>query len=170
MKRESKSFNAIKHATERGYVAQKDGTVISPSGVRLKLQATANGYHRFNVKYGNESYPIRVSNLVAYQKFGEKVFLESEQVRHLNGNRLDDSWENIDVGSVSQNSMDRPKQERIKSAKHASTFIERKDWEFIDKDRAAGYSYKELRNKYGVSLSGLSYRYSKNAKKKRMET
>ncbi|WP_430794437.1 HNH endonuclease [Bacillus thuringiensis] len=43
--------------------------------------------------------------IIAYLKYGETAF-EAECVRHLNDNSLDNSWDNIEIGSLYDNHLD----------------------------------------------------------------
>lgn len=74
-------------------------------------------------------------------------------VRHLNGNKLDNSFENIAIGTQQDNMLDKPKHKRIEWASHPKY-----DYESIKKDRLLGMTYRELMNKYNISSKGtISY-------------
>lgn len=110
------SHKKLKEVYNKGYYVNSDGEVIAPSGKARKLTLKKeNGgcgdYYRFNVKINGMSYPIPVHRLVAYQKFGDKMFNE-DTVRHLDGNSKNNSFDNIVIGSYSDNSFDRDEQDR----------------------------------------------------------
>lgn len=109
-----------------------------------------------------------VHRLQAYQKFGDKIFENKIVVRHLNGNYLDNSWDNILIGTFSDNKMDIPKENRIKSATTASrkmqdnirTYDERC---LIYEDLKNNIPYKEVMLKHNISSKGtLSFMKNKS--------
>ena len=124
----------------------------------IKLSYKNNDYIVCHSQKECKRIVIQVHKLQAYQKFGNKVFEKGIQVRHLDNNSLNNSWNNIDIGTQSQNMMDIPKEKRIQKARNNIKY----DWSEIDKDRENGMSYKKLTEKYGVKKGTLSYRYSKN--------
>ena len=162
----SKSSEAVLYAYEKGYRVDPFGNVLSPSGSKRKLRTQKiRNYFRlyFTVGVPFGSYPVRVSRLAAYQKYGMRALAPDTQVRHLNGNSLDNSYDNIAIGSQSENMMDRSIADRAKHAQwaglHRSDSI---DWGPIDTDRSAGMSYNQLAKKYQISKSSLSMRYRGN--------
>ena len=169
----SRAFEAIQVAVRKGYRVLPSGEVQSPHGrMRALTRQDRRGrpYVRFNITVpGTGTYPVFVHQLAAYQKFGEEALKDAACVRHLNDESTDNRLDNIELGNRRDNALDRPKEERQAHAQKASRKLSRKDWDAIDKDREAGAGYKELRAKYGVSLSTLSYRYSSTAKRRRME-
>jgi hypothetical protein len=120
----------------------------------------------FNVGLvGGEVYPVEVHRLLAFEKFGEAAFAEGIQVRHLDNNSLNNSWDNIVLGTPTQNAMDRPKEDR---QAHAALGNQQFTEEFIHQlrlDHTSGLGYKKLRAKYGIPLSTLSYYLSSKAKR-----
>jgi hypothetical protein len=89
-----------------------------------KLYTNKNGYLFFSVRFNNIKHPknIPVHRLQAYQKFGDTIFDKNVVVRHLDGNPQNNSYENIGIGTQSENMYDIPKEKRIAHAKHASSF------------------------------------------------
>jgi len=165
----SKTQEAIRLAHLKGYRVI-DGQVVSPHGIVRKCTVhldKRSGYMvlRFNIGAGDgKRFPVRVHQLVAYQKFGEAIFAPAVQVRHLDENSLNNRDDNIAIGTQSQNSLDQPKTKRQRRATgnqtHTPEFIAQ-----LRADHAAGLGYKRLRAKHGVSLSVLSYYLSDSAKR-----
>lgn len=116
----SKRAVAVKEAYKKGYRVV-DGVVITPLGYSLVL--VGRRYLRFSTKTINGIYPVHVHRLVAYQKYGDKLFEKGIQVRHLDGDRFNNLEHNIALGSQRDNCFDIPKEERIRRAKHASSFL-----------------------------------------------
>ena len=79
-------------AVKKGYKVTEDGKLISPTGKELSGIVDNRGYRTFNIL---RNFPVAVHRLMGYQKFGEKVFDPKLEIRHLNGNKLDNSSDNI---------------------------------------------------------------------------
>jgi len=93
----SKNNEVLLYAYSMGYHTDGQGHVISSRGNCLRLNADTKGYLYFNVKFLSRSKKVGVHRLVAYQKFGDALFVEDIQVRHLDGNHLNNAWNNIAV-------------------------------------------------------------------------
>lgn len=97
----------------------------------------------------------------AYFKFGDEIYKNDAVVRHLNGNPLDNSWDNIEIGSQQENNLDKLPEVRTKAAYLAS----RKKVKFNDDivkqirlDYKNGLNYSELMSKYDIKSKGtISY-------------
>jgi len=169
----SKTKEAIKLAHEKGYYINAAGEVYSHLGKKRKLAESGRSvrylYFTIHLRPG-ESFPIPVHQLQAYQKFKDKLFEPGILVRHLNGNSLDNSWDNLALGSGSENANDRKPADRKQHAQLAARSQKRcksdEFWDMIRSEYQSGMGYKKLEKKYGISRSTLSYRLSKTAKKK----
>jgi hypothetical protein len=170
----NKSNRLLKAAFERGYRVNERGEVVSPKGRVRKPQQHLKkcGYcvaiFTVDDREGT-SYPLRVHRLLAYQMFGDRVFEPGIEVRHLDGNSLNNTPENIALGTPSQNALDRPPIDRrlhASVAGKAQSPHTDETWAAVRADRAAGMGYKKLRAKYGIGLSTLSFQLSKTAKRR----
>lgn len=93
----------------------------------------------------------------AYQKFKDKIYEDNIVVRHLNGNSLDNTFNNIGIGSQSENMFDRPREERIKHGRLAASFNIKYHKELIDEMKEFYNnckSYKQTMEKYNLSSKG----------------
>lgn len=153
-----------------GYRVSGDGTIFNPSGTALnpsKFNSRGCFYFAFGVRYPDKDGIVKKRNcyvhrLQAYQKFGDAIYDEKLVVRHLNGQSLDNSFDNIGIGTVSDNMMDRREQDRIEHARLASSHSKirfSKDRILqIKSDRKGGMSYNMIMKKYGISSKGtVSY-------------
>lgn len=157
-----------------GYVVNEGGEVVSPRNhKRLKLQEGTNGYLHFSVGTngdGNRGV-VMVHRLAAYYWFGEMALGEGIEVRHLDGDKRNNSRENIVLGSKSDNSFDIPREERVRHSLHAVskqrklTFAEAKSVRSLY--RGGGHSFRSLADKFSVCpatigkiVRGDSYRIS----------
>ena len=108
-------------AYQEGYRMTKDGKLLGKNGNPVKGWLK-NGYNIFQFRNPLDTkkhIKFKWSRLQAYQKYDALIYLEGTVVRHLNSIRNDDTWDNIAIGTQSQNLMDMPKEERIKKARHA---------------------------------------------------
>jgi len=174
MKNISIRKSATKIAFDKGYRI-KNNQAFSHKGKELKIQRAKKIFHcyrRFVVSVSPKDISflskrrciyIPYHFLVAYEKFGESFFEKDIQVRHLNGNYDDNSWDNIALGTSSQNANDRDPLERkihaLKTSWNNRRFSEEQIKQ-IKIDRANGLSYNALIEKYNTSKSTLSYLFN----------
>ena len=164
MKELSTRDRVIVELYKRGYRCNKEGEIISARGTNLKFYSGLREYFTFNVRCIKISrvrkvYSIRAHRFIAYCKYKEKLF-EVDCVRHLNGDPLDNSWDNIVIGSFSENSMDIPEELRLEKARNAARVLRKLTEDEVKQlrsDREEGFKYSELCDKYGISKSAVSY-------------
>ena len=163
MKKGKKNM-AIVLAFSFGYRATSDGEIISPRGKKLKLDTNKLGYKRFGIRYGRQTISISVHRFVAFQKYGEIIF-NSDCVRHLDGDAKNNSFDNIEIGTYQENSLDIPKEARVATAKYASSFItiyDDKTVKSIKQYHSQTKSYKKTMEKFGISSKGTLYNILNN--------
>ena len=97
---------AMIDAFNRGYRLTASGGVIGVRGRLLRLGQAKFGYYQFGVQFEGRPRTILVHRFVAYCKYGDALF-SAECVRHLDGDPTNNSWDNIVIGSVQDNSNDR---------------------------------------------------------------
>lgn len=162
----SKSNQALILSVKRGYTIDRAGNVFSSKGKKLKPLLSSDGYKRYSINFYGKTVFIYFGRLQAYQKYGEKVFDSRLQVRHLNSNLSDDSWDNIALGTPSQNAMDKPDFVRYKiavdAAQHVRVWTDEKLKDIFDDKYRRGFSYKDLREKYGIAKSTCSFLFNKS--------
>jgi hypothetical protein len=148
---------AIVEAARKGYVATSAGVVLL-DGSPVKCNKHPKGYIRFTPK--GSKYPVMIHRLVAYQKYGDDLFAKGIEVRHLNGDKTDNSYTNIGIGTQSDNCLDRPKEMRISCSRIANSSRRKLSYEEVDslrKDRESGMTYSQLMTRYGLSKGTISY-------------
>lgn len=153
---------AIICAYERGYRVLPDGSVTGIRTKKLSSLARLNGYPCFGicVAWMSRSVNIYVHRLCAYQKFGDAIFSPDIQVRHLNGNRADNRFDNIAIGTMSDNCMDKPAHIRKRAALiagRANSPLDEQDVITIRNRLADGAIYSEIMREYGIAKSTVSY-------------
>lgn len=118
LKNLSKGKRAILYAVSKGYKVNEAGEILNPEGKKLKGGITNTGYLHIKVAVGH----ILIHQLVAYQKYGDEyLYDERLVVRHLDGSPLNNSIENISIGTQKENMLDVPKEIRINKAKKANS-------------------------------------------------
>jgi hypothetical protein len=116
----------LKAACEMGYRVE-GMKVFSPRGEkkwRNRGDGTKYPVIEGPVINGKFSKNLKVHRIVAYQKFGDAMFEKGIVVRHLNGNPLDFSCDNIAIGTQKENFADMTQEDLIKRTawrrKHSS--------------------------------------------------
>ena len=151
-------MNKFEIAKEKGYYITDDGTAYSVNK-KLKLMIKSKHdkcqYYYFNIKIdGNKNTKIEVHRLQAYQKFGDKMFEDGIVVRHLDGNSLNNSYSNIEIGTYKDNSLDIPKDKRMELAVYASNFMKKHNHEDIYQYYCETKSYKKTMLKFDLTSKG----------------
>jgi len=163
MNKLSKRNRALIAAIEKGYHATEDRVVIGSSGKKLKLQTAPSGRKCFGVWYESAVVMICVHRLIAYQKFGDALFQEGMEVRHLDNNYLNNAPKNIALGTHQDNVCDEPSGfrsyesvDRKQIAREASP-LNWSDVKEIRKLYSSGeYTQRQLAEQFGVSRKTIS--------------
>jgi len=148
-----------KEVLNSGYVINKEGIVFNKKGNKVKGH-NRNGYMAIGFKLGKRKVNVKIHRLQAYAKYGEKIFEKGIVVRHLNNNKLDNSWDNIEIGTCHDNMMDNPQEFRMKYALNASKSSNKYSKEFVEKIREEhnnNLSYKQIMEKYDIPKSTISF-------------
>lgn len=153
-------------AKEKGYHVDYNGNTFSPRGRKVGTRGD-DPYMYIGIRVSKAKViKVYIHRLQAYQKFGNDIFEEGIEVRHLNGNSLDNSFENISIGTPYENAMDKPEETRIRSAIIASDSIKKYSDEvvkIIQTERSNGSTYNELMKRYSISSKGtLNYLLKRN--------
>ena len=163
------SKKVLEEFFEKEYHISKEGKIYNDQGVELKGWSDG-GYLRIGLRIKDYNIPksAKVHILQAYQKFGDKIFEEGIVVRHLNGNSLDNSWDNILIGSYSDNRLDMEKNLRSELSTNASRKMQDniRSYEercLIYEDLKNGIPYTEIMSKHNISSKGtLSFMKNKS--------
>lgn len=140
-----------------------NGEVFNKQGKPLKLTLSGRGYLKFSVIKGSRTNKNRkpltvyVHRLVAFFKYRELLYDYNIEVRHLDGNKLNNYDDNILLGTHQENMLDVPLTDRIERSINASSYKRKfTDHEMgeIKIKKRNGSTYKELMNEYGISSKG----------------
>lgn len=137
---------------KKGYYVNSEGDIYNKKGRKISLHKTRDGYLSFTIRFNNIPTRSFVHRLQAYQKFGDVIFKKGIQVRHKNGISFDNSYNNILIGSASDNRLDIPEEMRILYASHPLY-----DHKSIISDRKKGLTYREIMKKYNISSKGTVF-------------
>jgi len=136
-----------------------DGKVFSKTGYKLSTWKSSTGYLEFSCFSGSKknntrkTFKIFVHRLVAYQKYGEDLF-NHDCVRHLDGNKLNNTPDNILVGTFSENTMDIKKEVRIKKSSLACRKFKDSLIKEIRRFHKNSKSYKKTMNEFNIKSKG----------------
>lgn len=144
-------------AKRKGYYIDKEGNVYYKGKPRV---VTTNnlGYKVFTIKITpNIQINIKCHRLQAYQKFGDKLYKKGFEVRHLNNNPGDNSFQNIAIGNHSQNYKDSlPEVRQVVSQKggDANRKYNHLNVLFL---RSLGLTYNEISTRTGIKKGMISW-------------
>lgn len=89
-----------------GYLVREDGQIVGPTGVIRKTKPNKGGYQTFNAHVLGKCKTIRVHVLVCEAWHGPAP-VGTDLVRHLDGNRENNSASNLKWGTHVENAADR---------------------------------------------------------------
>lgn len=147
-------MNVLELALLKGYSIDKNGIlrnfkneivkgcIKKTKGYKLKITG---------IRYKGKRYNLTFHRFQAYIKYGNDMFKSGIEVRHLNGDSLDNSYDNIAIGTHSQNMMDIPIEERKRKASLGN--LKHKHLDIVN-DHKNGMSYSKLMKKYNISSKG----------------
>ena len=124
----SKLKLVLEAIVEKGYTINKEGIIKNPNGKEL-TGSVYDGYRKVSVRTEfTSSFAVRVHKFQAYVKYGDLIFDKGVVVRHLDGNSLNNSYQNIVIGSQSENMMDRLPEERKNQLNSCSKISRGFEW------------------------------------------
>lgn len=139
---------AIIDAYNKGY-RLIDGVFYCGSVVK-KVRKNINGYLLFSYRYNSRSFSLLVSRLVAYEKFKLKMFEPGILVRHLDGKPLNNSSDNIAIGTYHDNQMDKSPEVRRRCIMIAHSHRGSYDYLLVKNLWESGKSRSEIMKLTGI--------------------
>jgi HNH endonuclease len=135
-----------------GFRVSACGLIVqAPDGRQMCCSTNRHGYRYFRAALPIGRKHVAVHRLQAFQKFGQELYREGFEVRHLDGRGSNNAAENIAVGTKSDNMMDRPKWLRSKLAARAHL---KHDHSAVRSHYAQSKSYRATMLAYGISSKG----------------
>jgi hypothetical protein len=153
----NKTSNLLIEAFNRGYRVISGKVYLQKKEISIFPDTT--GRLKFCLE-NNKPYFVAVHRLVAYQKFGNRIFEGNIHIRHRDGNYLNNLEDNILIGTPSDNMMDIPKELRIEHARIAaqkSRKFTNEEVEQIKSDYLQCKSYKRIMTKWKITSKGTFY-------------
>lgn len=143
----------------KGYTVDKYGRLFNKLGVEVIGSVDNKGYRNTGIRMpDNRVVRVYFHRMVAYAKFKDKIYQDGTVVRHLDGNPLNNSWDNIDIGSYSDNMMDIPKHIRVANAGLANMKYDKDMVNMIKDLRSKGMKYADIMKETGIhNKSVISY-------------
>ena len=140
----------------KGYTVDKHGRLFNKLGVEVIGSVDKSGYRTTGMRTpDNRVVRVYFHRMVAYAKFKNKIYQNCTVVRHLDGNPLNNSWDNIAIGSYSDNRMDIPKSIRVATAGLANMKYDKDMVNMIKNLRSKGLKYADIMKETGVSSKGV---------------
>ena len=157
----SKKNKLVLETFQEGYDISKEGWLLRKDGsIKKEFRVGKNGYLFVSLRLPlDKRGQVSIHKLQAYKKFGELMFEPNTVVRHLNGIKTDNSWDNILIGTASENQLDIPEEVRVKSATIASRKMQNnirthEERCLIYEDLKNNIPYSKIMKKYNVSSKG----------------
>lgn len=160
----SKTQQLIVLAYNKGYRII-DGRCHTPKGKILKgsikqhpipyYQLSLNSKEVTKITGSTNTFGITYHALLAYQLYKEDYFKDGMVARHKNGNSLDNSDENIILGTQKDNKLDTPQLIRSDATRkgYANKIRVKLQLQNIKQDYLNGIGAKQLYIKYDISLA-----------------
>lgn len=142
---------------DKGYRISEDGIYYNHKGKEIKGCMATGGYIRITTSYEKKKIFVLAHRLVAYQKYGETIYNEEIEVRHLDENPKNNRWDNIALGTHSDNMMDVSKEVRIKKASNANKKYSDELAQEIREYHLINKSYNDTMEKYNITSKGTLY-------------
>ena len=146
-------INKIKYAFERGFDIDKSGQAYGIKGTPVN-GVNDNGYIYIGIRINNKTKKVAAHRLQAFKKFGDKMFEKGILVRHLDGNPSNNSWDNIEIGTNSDNMMDMSSEVRLAKSLHATSFARKYDKEIVKAYYNENKSYKQTMEHFNITSKG----------------
>lgn len=123
---------AEKIAAELGFKISHDGKILTRCGEVLKPHMN-KGYFEYHFGSRIKRYRLRLHRLQAWQKYGDAMHADGIVCRHLDGNSQNNHWDNIAIGTQSENMMDQSLEVRKSRAQNAANALKKHDWQEVRK-------------------------------------
>lgn len=141
-------------AFNKGYRVIDNEVYYKGRVVKKQNNKGSGGYCSFYIRSNQKSKKVKVHRLVAFQKYGIKIFEKGLEVRHKNNDKSDNYESNILLGTHQDNMLDIPEGIRMKYAINASKCAMKHNHLDILKLYQNGASYNDIMRVYGIKSKG----------------
>lgn len=143
----SSSQKNMKVVLSLGYSISKQGILYNKKKIAIG-SINSSGYISTIVRINGKGVMLKAHRLQAYIKYGDVVFNSDIVVRHLNGIKTDNTWDNILIGTYSENSMDIPID--LRKSRVLSSVVRKYDYESVILFYNKTKSYKQTMVKFNM--------------------
>jgi hypothetical protein len=148
-----------------GYRVTEEGKLINPKGkvINGSIRHKNRKYSTlsFNIKFGEKKKNCCIHRLQAFQKYGIKIYDPHTVVRHLDNNPLNNSIDNISIGTYKDNYNDLEQCEKdIRVNRLLNSKFIKYDKELITNiynDYNKGLNRSQIADKYSIPVSRIYY-------------
>jgi len=148
----NEELKSEERAYEMGYRISTDGLTVTWHLKPVKYHLYA-GYFRFSFGPKVCRRNINLHRLQAFHKYGRAMYASGLVCRHLDGNSQNNHYNNIAIGTQSQNMMDRSPEARLQSAKHAAKHLVKHDYAAVYA-HFKEHGFKAAMTHFGISSKG----------------
>ena len=134
-----------------------NGECFNPKGQKISGSVSASGYRRSAIKVDGKHTKFKFHRFMGYLKFGDRIYQQGIQIRHLDGNPQNNSRENIEIGTQRDNTYDIPKERRLQIALKATQKVKRySDEDVLEMKRLRDNDakYSEIMERFNISSKG----------------
>ena len=162
-------MNPVELAYQMGYRCDKCGNVTGLKGQVLKIRPNCKGYPYFGIRlFGRKKKNVATHRLQAFQKFGAAMFAPGMEVRHMDSNRMNAHWDNLELGTRRENEMDKPPEVRLASAIAATRAAQKHDHAAIIQHYRE-HGFRLTLNTFQIGKGTLSFILNKSMAVKELE-
>lgn len=120
-KQSTRSQTIVEIASKCLYQVTSTGEVHNGSKqLKLQIHKGATNYLVFTCRVNGKKSNIPIHRLQAYLKFGDKALRAKVEIRHMDGNSFNNSWDNLELGTRKQNEQDKPVDVRMRVSRIAN--------------------------------------------------
>ena len=152
---------------DKGYTINKEGFVFNKKGDKVNGYLE-KGYKTMKLRHSkNKFVRLYFHQIIAYLKFGDEALKDGIVTRHLNHDRLDSSWDNIEIGTMYDNIMDNSPEKRSQYSRLGSRVKQDRIRSFEERCKIydmlyRGSTFSEIKKVFEVNKSGLYYMKTKS--------
>lgn len=151
-------------AYNRGFRVSDCGKFIKTTRSKRPQVAFEKGYPIISVRISKKTMKVPWHRIQAMQKYGEKLFKKGIVVRHKNSIKTDCSVDNILIGTMADNNMDKPAEDRLKYALNATSYARKYPASEVKEFYKENKSYKKTMEKFGIGSKGTLHFILNSAK------
>jgi len=140
----------------KGYYIDNNGDVFHKEK-KLTPRIYKGGYKRTTIRVNSKLLTLSYHRLQAYKKYGDRIYKKGIQVRHLDNNPSNNSFENIAIGTAKQNYHDSLPEVRQQAIQKGGDAIRKFNHKNVISLHNCGLSYKQIEERLGIKKGQISW-------------